>query len=540
MNKLKCFFLNNYWFLIALIVALTVQLFWFSSLSFDDLNDFFTSDTLYLPSLYRDWFTDGYTINGWTLNPAPNFFPDMLLFFILNFITGSFVHSAFWFSLIQFFAIITLCYLIFKTIKTNLLPATFAPAVLLFTSFLFALFFDHCFWESALLNNNSFHNGAFVMTLLCLLLFFLYLKNESKTSLIFFLILIAVCAPSDRLFFISLVAPLFLTIITLYVLNFERKRLKKTVLFLFIGAVSGFGIWYFCRHNSIFNLTGAYGDITTQNIKSSWHILWEQMYVYLTNRWMFCFLIILSSITYIGSIGYIVVRLKNHHQKDYVFAFQIFILFFTPVVFFAPILAGSYGGFDTFRYNFYPFILLPFNSLLLISNFLDNNKILRSTVNIIPLALIIIFFAVHLPKHSFTKGFNQYFTFYPAVTQYFDDYFTNTDTVKYCVTNDYWLAKKVTMFSKKNIRIYTMNEDLYPYLHVSNKHWFIDSDKGKYAHSQFTYIIWKKETELPDFFKETNPNLQPIDIAGYNLYKVAPFQFNEKDWGTPVLIHNSN
>ncbi|MDR2972867.1 MAG: hypothetical protein LBU83_13240, partial [Bacteroidales bacterium] len=158
------------WFIVALIIALMVQLFWFSSLSLSDLESFFTADTLYLPSLYRDWFEDGYTINGWTLNAAPNFFPDMLLFFTLNFVTGSYVHAAFWFSIIQFFAIITISYLIFKTIKPNLLPATFAPAILIFTSFLFILFIDHSFWVSALLNNNSFHNGAFVMTITCLLL----------------------------------------------------------------------------------------------------------------------------------------------------------------------------------------------------------------------------------------------------------------------------------------------------------------------------------------------------------------------------------
>jgi hypothetical protein len=309
---------------------------------------------------------------------------------------------------------------------------------------------------------------------------------------------------------------------------------------LAIGTILGFGLWYFCKHNSIFHLTRSYGEITSQNIKSSWNILWEQMYVYLTDRWMFGFLIILSSITYLGSIGYIIVKLKQKQGKDYVFAFQIFVLFFTPIVFFAPIFAGSYGGYDTFRYNFYPFILLPFNSLLLISNYLDNNKIVRSIVNIIPLSLIVVFFAIRLPKHSFTKGFNQYFSFYPAITQVFDNHFSDTDAIKYCVTNDYWLAKKVSMFSKNNIRIYNMNDDSSPNLHVSNKYWLIDSYKGKYAHTQFVYIIWEEETELPVFFKNANPNLQPINIAGYNLYKVAPFQFNENDWRVPVLVNNSN
>ena len=209
MKNILC---KYWWFVIALIIALIAQLYWFSSLSLNDFDSLFNTDTLYLPSIYRDWFEDGYSINGWTLNPAPNFFPDMLLFFVLNFVTGSFIHAAFWFSIIQFFAIIVLCYLTFKTVKPNLLPSTFAPAIFLFTSFLFVKFIDHCFWESALLNNNSYHNGAFMMTIVCLLLFFLYLRKESKTAIISLLILMIICIPSDRLFFILLAAPLFPTI----------------------------------------------------------------------------------------------------------------------------------------------------------------------------------------------------------------------------------------------------------------------------------------------------------------------------------------
>jgi len=530
------------WFIIALVIALIVQLYWFSSLSLNDLENFFTSDTLTLPSLYRDWFEDGYSINGWTLNAAPNFFPDMLLFFVLNFITKNYILASFWFPLIQFFAIIMLCYWIFKTINSNLLPATFAPAIFLCTSFLFVLFIDKCFWKSMLINTNSFHNGAFVMTLACLLLFFLYLRKESKVSIGALIVIVAISAPSDRLFFISFLVPLFLSIIVLYILNFERKKMMKLFLFLLIGGLLGFGLWYFCKHNSIFVIARSYGEITSENIISSWNILWEQMYIYLTDRWIFGFLIILCSITYIGTICYIISNLISTkwktQEKGFVFIFQLFILFFTPVVFFAPVLAGSYGGYDTFRYNLFPFILLPFNSILLISHWLDKNKIARLIVNLIPASLIIVFFAIHLPKHSFIKGFQQYSSFYSAVAQSFDDYFENTDTIIYCVSNDYWLAKKLTFFSKKGIRSYFVFDCGTPWLHATNKHWFIFHDKGKYAHCEFTYIIWEESKELPVFFKNANPDTQPVKIAGYNLYKVVPFRFTETNWHEPILINN--
>jgi hypothetical protein len=159
------------WISWALIVALMTLLFWVAFLSDVGLNYYFSSDALYLPSLFRDLFEDGYTLNGWTLNQASNFFPDMLLFFLLNAVFGDFVMATFCYSVIQYFAIIWILYLLFKQLKPNLHPSTFAPAIFLFSSFLFLFFIDQNWWFSLFLNYNSFHNIAFIMSLICICLF---------------------------------------------------------------------------------------------------------------------------------------------------------------------------------------------------------------------------------------------------------------------------------------------------------------------------------------------------------------------------------
>jgi hypothetical protein len=52
-----------------------------------DMGAFFTSDSLFLPALYKDLFLRGGSLNDWYLPPPPYFFPDWLLYFAANALT---------------------------------------------------------------------------------------------------------------------------------------------------------------------------------------------------------------------------------------------------------------------------------------------------------------------------------------------------------------------------------------------------------------------------------------------------------------------
>lgn len=63
---------------------------------------YLNTDTLYQPSLYVDLIEHGNELSAWHLNPSPNFFPDMPIYFVLMLLTGgSILWSTFLFSLIQ-------------------------------------------------------------------------------------------------------------------------------------------------------------------------------------------------------------------------------------------------------------------------------------------------------------------------------------------------------------------------------------------------------------------------------------------------------
>ena len=546
MTKIKRFNTTYGWIIWALIVALAVLLYWFAFLPDGGLNHFFSSDALYLPTLYRDIVQDGYSLNGWTLNQASNFFPDMLLFFMLNAVFGNFITASFCYSVIQYFGIIFIFYLIFKQLKPDSRPSTFVPAIFLFASYLFIYFIDNMVWESMLLNHNSYHNSPFIMALLCIYLFLKYLDTKSWKALIVIFVLSILSGACDRLFFICFSIPVSFVVVILCFFNKDWKILTKSLATIVLGAALAIALWIFFKNNPYFSLTTAYGEFTLQSISSSWKIFSRQLFHYLSTPSFILVLTWLSIFSYITAVIYVFKKastpIKESKYIDKMFVFQLFVTFFTPIVLFAPVLTGSYGGLDTMRYNYFPYFLLPFNAVMLLSNWLNKNKSFRIIINATLSTLIISYLLIHYPVREFGKGLERFFNFYPEKTRIIDGYFADDETFKYGITDDYWTARQTTMFSKKGIRLYCTFDGGDPWLHASNKHWFTDNDKGKYAHCQFTFLLWTKEKEIPAFFKENN-DIQPIEAGTWCLYHVAPYRYIMPGYRfkiEPVLIDTSS
>lgn len=535
MNFVKKYF----WLGLSIIFSLVLLLLWFSFFQEDQLSFFFSSDTLYLPSIYRDIFEDGYSLNGWTLNAAPNFIPDMLLFFILRLISPNFIVAAFLFSIVQYFTIVYLFYIILKKVRESITPNIIAISIFLFTLFLFIFLIDKNFIISSLINNNSFHNGAFIMALINIFLVFKYLKKESKKVLIAIFIITAISTPCDRLVLIHYAIPMLFSFIFLYIIKYERKKLIKLAFVLIGGVILGLMILMIFKNNSLFELTKPYGSATIENIYSSWDIFCNQMYAFTTNFSIIQFLTFTCLTSYIWCIYYVISELVKILRKketfSLLFIFEVFVFFFTPIVILSPIIAGSYGGIDTFRYNYFPFILLPFNIVLLISSLLERKEVIMIIINGVFVTAIAFFIVLHINSHNVVDGLKKYFTYCAPMALTVDSVFENETDTPIGVCNDYWDAKQIMMFSKRNIRIHYIFDSGYPWLHVANRHWFFDSGKGKYPHPEFTFLLWKSTDELPEFFINTNPPYEKIELGDWILYKVKPFRFDPQTFA-PILI----
>lgn len=528
--KLKSFFLKNYWLLIGTVISFFLLVVCFGSLQKGDISMFFSSDSLYLPSVYQDIVVDGNSINGWTFNPAPNFFPDMLLFFVLMTITQNFIVAAFLFSIIQYFTIIFVFYAAFRTI-TNLEANIFALSLYLFSFILLFFLTTGSFPLAFIFISNSYHNGMFVMTLICLLLVMKFLKVGSWKYPIWIFALSALCYPCDKLFLISFIIPVILTGTALLFTSYDKKNAIKLIASSIAGLLVGVMLLNILEHNSVFTISRHHGSRKIEQIVYSWNIFYNHIRGYVTETSIRSLMVILSFVTYLWGTYYTLrtfIRIvRKEEGVTLFFIFQLFVFFYSPIVLFAPILNGYYR-IDTIRYNYFPFILLPFNFILLLSPYLRKIKYSNFILNSICSVSMVIFLFWTVSQRDIKTGLKNYFNPYPDNAQILDALFEDDGVARYGITDDYWFAKQATMFSKQNIRIYSVLDNGVAGLHVSNKKWFTGGGKGRYGNPEFTFILWSSEKELPAFFKNENiPYNQRDRIGKYTLYEVQPFIYQE-------------
>ena len=152
-------------YIISILSNLVLIIFLFASLDPAGLDVYFNSDTLYLPSIFKDLFVDKNGICGWQLNPAPNFFPDMLLYFLIRSMSGDFIMASFVFSIIQFLGFTCLIYFLNISVygKPNLISLFFVQ--ILINLILLVSIFNNDTPYSAYILLNSYHMGAFLMAL---------------------------------------------------------------------------------------------------------------------------------------------------------------------------------------------------------------------------------------------------------------------------------------------------------------------------------------------------------------------------------------
>jgi hypothetical protein len=360
------------------------------------------------------------------------------------------------------------------------------------------------------------------------------------------LILSILSGACDKLFFICFTIPVSLVVIVLYFFNKDQKTLIKFLVFVAIGTIGAIALWIFLKNNPYFWLDTASGKITVEYIKSSWLTFSKQLHGYLTSFSYVGALSYLSIFSYMAVVIYVFVKIKRFIKEkkmlSSMFTFQLFVLFFTPIVLFTPIFAGSYDDCTSIRYNYFPYLLLPFNLVMLTSDWLDKNKLFKILLNITLSLLIVGYLLLHFPVKELGKEMNRVFNFYPEKARIIDDCFQDDKTLKYGITDDYWTGKHVSMFSKKGVRLYCVYSSGYPYLHIANARWFIG--KNNEAYREFTFLVWSNDIELPEFFKTANPDVQPVELSNWNLYQVAPYKFQVSNVVPyyrldPVLIDSS-
>jgi hypothetical protein len=330
------------------------------------------------------------------------------------------------------------------------------------------------------------------------------------------------------------------TLLFLLIAKYDKRKILKLVIVCVLGFLLGMVVLDKFKYNSIFTLTKAHQYITLNAMIDSWNMFFTQMKTYLFEFSFKSLTIILSIIAYILTIyyclkEYITIR-KKEKKISLFFIFQIFVLFFIPMLMFAPIVNGNYLGYDVIRYNYFIFIVLLFNLVLLANHYVKKQKYLAIGLNSFFAVSLSAFLLWSISNMNFTQQLKNYFSFYPKHAHNLDKLFITEDVTYYGFTHDFWYAKHTTMFSRKNIRIYHGCENASPWLHVTNENWFFGGGKGRHSNPQFTFLVWWKDKNLPNFFLEYNPPYQSYPIDEHRvLYLVPPFIFDRETMQPKLL-----
>lgn len=507
---------------LSIITIVTLLTAIFSKLTSDsNIDIFFCSDTLYLPSLYKDLIVDKNSIWDWELNPAPNYFPDMLVYFLLMFITNDFVLVSFIFSILQY---VLIGFLFIKIFKLIFPTASVYYNLLIYSLLSFFLleffFFTKDFYYVFFMIINSYHTGAFIISLLCIFLSFKYIFDKKITGLLVIFFLGFLMVVSDKLFMVLYSIPICLTCILMY-----KKIGIRTTLY-FIGVIIAFtfpGLYVsklLAKDSYGFN-EHLGGVAKLDLIMAQFHIYFDQMLFNLKAfgiKAISLYLFILSVLL----IVYVFFNSLKKQQNILIPFYALFSLIFTAVVICAPMAAGIYQNHACIRYSISPFYLAILNMAVFFF-YCKKTPIIVVRGRFILLGMNLLLLTIGLSQLSFT-GLKNYFNYYPENARLVDEW-AEKENLKYGVAN-YWEAKKITMFSKKNVKVYAVFDNVDAYLHVANNRWFFDN--------MFNFVV------LTGFEDQTLYGNRMKDItylsnsAHFKLIKTRPFYYNRFS-GTSVI-----
>ena len=512
-------------------------LFSISLLNKDGLHVFINSDTLYLPSIYQDITEFGHSLKGWHLNPAPNFFPDMLLYAAIAIFSNNFIVSIIAFAVIQYLLIIFLANKALQPcVSQKERYFTLAIGNLFLALIPLSTYFANDFHFSFHLISNAYHNGAFINALIALNLFIRFIKNKSYTQLSLLLLTIFVGVLSDRFFIFYFILPS----VGVAIFSLLDKTIRKNSI-IYIGStilVTGISI-------TTFNLLKVYKllvvfsrtlKLTPQIILDAWNMFAEQFSYYFSefDSRSFALYFSLISIFLLGRFIYVRIKNKTLRVLDSKFLVVLFLFCFIPLVLFIPILLGVYTGWDTIRYNFQTIIVgLLFVGLTL--NYSANKTKQAITFVLTPSVLIALVFTCSiLFSKTFYTGLNGVVNFYPEKVETIDK-ITEEHNLQFGVA-PYWTAKYTMMLSKNNVRTYTCYPEMTPWYHACNEKWFYFNPYTKDS-VDFNFVVIDGPKH-EKFFKELlGEPLEIIDTNAVKIYITKPFRYNPKTY-LPYYINN--
>jgi len=477
-------------------------------LAHSKLEFFFDSDMLYLHRLFMDVFFFKHNFLSWNLTPAPYFFPDMLMFFILEALSGHCVFFAIiGYSVFQYLLLLFLSQRIASIVLKSNQAFPLICSVLLLT-LIFLVIPAHDCYRFAI--RATYHFGGIINGLL-LIVFILYsLQNAEPRKLVLAIgALVFLSSASDPLFIMQFAFPAILLMLILRPL----LLVNSLGLLLLAGLVCGSVVRHYFSKGV---------DIQ--------YLYFDPLHFYMRLKFMAntSLPLLLQRHPWLGgaTLGFyvvLIIQLIFQRCRNQLNLLRLFIILSVLTTLLSVSLVETNGSvFQRYMLNFYFFPLifswLPFSSILV-------------RINMLKITQVIFIFSIGAGIYLTIAPFKKlHWEYYPPVTKCIDDGVSHynqahNENIQYGIAS-YWQAGVITSLSKENLRVVGVDHFLTARSWINNPEML----KKKY---DFAVIA------LPGNPIQTAPKniLSVFLIEKINGKPVATFQCNNE---AVVMIYGKN
>lgn len=457
------------------LILFLVSLFFSLALSPEKI--YLNSDILYLPTLVLDVFRDGGDFFSWSFTPSPYFFPDLPIISILLLIFENAQKALVAFAFIQtiLFLVLMERFWIFAEEEIKQKPLNLKETkriqswVLALVSFI--LLMTKNFPALYILFLPSIHLSAF---LTLLYVWPTIHKTFQKHKVWILSLWITLTIASDQILIVELIIPGILagflqprfSFITQTKSDSKWKRfLPESSRILFVSGIAGLILHRILKSFLFIEKPGRIPiqDSITQAIKDVTFFLTQ------TQTWILsgfqenvpiaAILILILIISLI--VGFIKIRKTKTNS---------FLFFFLAILFFSPILTGSYIDEYSLRYATPSLILAPF-FLAFLAGF---------PKRALTLLIFIIYLYIIIGQQKTINVENAFFKLFRTIPQeaLCIDEITRKTPIS-LVISDFWTAKKIRVFSKEKVQsVHVSYETLEGSHTISNREWYFKDSSG--------------------------------------------------------------
>ncbi|MEL7075531.1 MAG: hypothetical protein AAGM46_06360 [Cyanobacteria bacterium J06582_2] len=474
--------------LIFLVVAVCIKKLYL----FPGVSEILTSaDMIQLPTLFLDLQADLNNFWHWQLPDAPYYFPDTLVFLLINYLVQDLPWSILLYSWAQSLGlIIGLSWIYFELGGKKI---QFFWTILLGSLLLFSLAYTVLFDEVAvnLVTPYVFslvsyiHFGTYLCYVFCFAACLKYYRTPQKYLAGAIVCVTLITTASDLLFAVTFTIPLILTIaICSWNRLISSKKHQVFLTALFVASLVGY------IYNKYFDPLGATASIKLKptkaitSIESLLNNLWQmpgeqKVFMSLTILLPLCYLLwqLKAARTRINSAAGN--DLNDPNLSSLVASLFVLISCATNLA--VVIIVGKYTGVSRARYLITLYYMPGMMALLLLALQFERGRIKSQASITLATAT-----AIGVTAWSVLLGQQA-----PVLSKIVPpDYAKCFDLEQpQAGLADYWYTKPLIAFSQRRIQIATINDQGEPYTWNSNRNWYRDSWQNPGSPPMFKFII---------------------------------------------------